>query len=96
MIRSPLRRNDKKEARRCQAKLTFTTKKKIPPPTHSFQVAFFTSDKTLAGPQTLECVRKAAVSQDWFFSEWKEYYVEMANWGVDKSVLKGLSKSTGK
>ena len=57
------------------------------------QVAFFTSDKTLSGPETLECVQKAAVSQDWFFTEWKEYYFQMASWGVDQSVLKGVPAS---
>ena len=53
-------------------------------------VAFFTSDKTLSGPQTLECVEKCSVSQDYFFSQWREYYFEMASWGVDKGVLKGI------
>ena len=57
------------------------------------QVGFFTSDKTLIGPETLECVQKASVSQDWFFSEWREYYFQMASWGVDQSVLKGIPAS---
>lgn len=50
----------------------------------------------MIGPETLDCVRKAAVSQDWFFNEWQLYYSEMSAWGVDKSVLKGIPVTSGR
>lgn len=57
-------------------------------------VGFFTSDKTLSGPETLACVEKCSASQDYFFSQWRNHYFEMASWGVDQGVLKGIPVGT--